>query len=274
MSRSGERPPAVADVASFPGLGLWTAFFFGFLYFPVAILVIYSFNEGRFAMLWSSFGLRWYEKILENGDIARAARNSLVVAFSATGVATVMAVAAALALARGGRFRGQTSALGVITAPLVVPEIVTAVATLIFFSTIGLALGLGNLIIAHSVFCIPFAFMPIRARLAGMDTTLEQAARDLYATRVAAFRYVTLPLLVPGILAGATLAFVASMDDFIISLMVSSAGNTTLPVYIYSMIRQGATPEVNAISSILFLVSLCLVTTYWLASRPRTAPDH
>jgi spermidine/putrescine transport system permease protein len=145
----------------------------------------------------------------------------------------------------------------------------TAIATLIFFSTLGIRLGLGNLIIAHTVFCIPFAFMPIRARLQGMDMSLEAAARDLYATPWQSFRLVTLPLLAPGIMAGAMLAFVISLDDFIISLMVADAGSTTLPVYIFSMIRFGITPEINAISTMLFAASVSLVTVYWLLSRPR-----
>ena len=150
---------------------------------------------------------------------------------------------------------------------LMVPEIVTAVAVLIFFASIGLNWGLGNVIIAHITFCIPFAFMPIRARLEGMDTTLEQAARDLYASEWEAFRYVTVPLLMPGILAGAMLSFVISMDDFIITLMVGGAGSTTLPVYIYSMIRRGLTPEINAVSTLLLLVSIAIVTAYWVMSK-------
>jgi spermidine/putrescine transport system permease protein len=173
----------------------------------------------------------------------------------------------ALVLARGGSFRGKTVSLGLITLPLMVPEIVTAVAVLIFFSAIHLNWGLGNVIIAHITFCIPFAFMPIRARLEGMDTSLEQAARDLYASPWEAFRYVTVPLLMPGIVAGAMLSFVISMDDFIITLMVGGAGSTTLPVYIYSMIRRGLTPEINAVSTLLLLVSIAIVTAYWILSK-------
>jgi len=156
-----------------------------------------------------------------------------------------------------------------------VPEIVTAVAVLIFFSAIGMNLGLGNVIIAHITFCIPFAFMPIRARLEGMDTTLEQAGRDLYASQWETFRFVTMPLLMPGIVAGAMLAFVISMDDFIITLMVGGAGSTTLPVYIYSMIRRGLTPEINAVSTMLLLASIAIVTAYWILSRKtQTSTEH
>ena len=148
-----------------------------------------------------------------------------------------------------------------------VPEIVTAVAVLIFFSAIGMNWGLGNVIIAHITFCIPFAFMPIRARLEGMDTSMEQAARDLYASEWETFRYVTAPLLMPGIVAGAMLAFVISMDDFIITLMVGGAGTTTLPVYIYSMIRRGLTPEINAVCTVLLFFSIAIVTAYWIVSK-------
>jgi len=191
----------------------------------------------------------------------------LIVATVATIFATAIATIGALVLARGGNFRGKTASIGLITLPLMVPEIVTAVAVLIFFSAIGMNWGLGNVIIAHTTFCIPFAFMPIRARLEGMDTSLEQAARDLYASEWETFRFVTMPLMMPGIVAGAMLAFVISMDDFIITLMVGGAGSTTLPVYIYSMIRRGLTPEINAVSTVLLLVSIAIVTAYWVVSK-------
>ena len=178
-------------VGRFPGFGVTTLIFFLYLYAPIAILVVFSFNAGRSATIWSGFSLEWYLRAFANDDIRRAALNSLTVATVATAIATVLATCAALAFARGGRFRGQTASYALLTLPLVVPEIVTAVATLSFFAAIGLSLGLGNVIIAHSVFCIPFAFLPIRARLQGMDTTLEQAAQDLYASEWQTFRHVT-----------------------------------------------------------------------------------
>ncbi len=260
------------NVAHFKNLYVLAGLFYAFLYFPIIVLIAYSFNAGKRAMVWQGVSLDWYAKVLGNEAILDAAKNSLLVGLIATILATTIATAGALALARGGEFKGKGLSIGVMTLPLIVPEIVTAVATLMFFSAIGLNLGLGNLVIAHTVFCIPFAFMPIRARLAGMDTNMEQAACDLYATEWQAFRYITLPMMMPGIIAGATLSFVISLDDFIISLMVSTAGTTTLPVYIYSMIRQGISPEVNAISTILFAISLVLVTVYWFASNPRKSP--
>ena len=249
------------------GLSDRTAEFIILLYLKIVVLIFYSFNANRMVMNWGGFGIDWYIKAFNNADIQKAVWNSLVVATVATGVATAIATIGALVLARGGNFRGKTVSLGLITLPLMVPEIVTAVAVLIFFSAIGMNLGLGNVIIAHITFCIPFAFMPIRARLEGMDTNLEQAARDLYASEWETFRFVTMPLLMPGIVAGAMLSFVISMDDFIITLMVGGAGSTTLPVYIYSMIRRGLTPEINAVSTMLLLASIAIVTAYWILSK-------
>jgi len=270
MNSDARTTGGAGNIVHFAWLKLWILGFYAFLYFPIVVLIAYSFNASRFAMIWQGFSLRWYAKVLGNDDIQAAAVNSLIVALSASAIAVTIAIVAALALARGGDFRGKTLSMGLIALPIVVPEIVTAVATLMFFSALGLSFGLGNLIIAHTVFCIPFAFMPIRARLEGMDSSLEQAASDLYANRWQVFRLVTLPFLAPGIVAGAILSFVISLDDFIISLMISDAGTTTLPVYIFSMIRRGVTPEVNAVSTILFGVSLVLVTIYWRASKPKT----
>jgi spermidine/putrescine transport system permease protein len=263
------RPKKRRAFGEVPGLRTLAFGFMVFLYLPIVVLVLYSFNAGNIVMVWTGFSTDWYGKAFANADIRKAAINSLVVATSATAIATTCATLAALALARGGSFRGKGATVGIITLPLMVPEIVTAVAMLVFFSNLGINFGLGNVILAHVTFCIPFAFMPIRARLDGMDTTLEQASRDLYASDWETFRLVTLPQLMPGVLAGAMLAFVISMDDFIITLMVAGAGDTTLPVYIYSMIRQGITPEINAVSSILLLFSIVLVTAYWFTTRTR-----
>jgi len=267
MSNATDKKRKILPVGHYRGLGAWTVAFFIYLYLPIAVLIFYSFNSNRMVMNWEGFGLGWYLKAFNNDDIQQAVINSLVVATVATACATAIATIGALVLARGGNFKGKTVSLGLITLPLMVPEIVTAVAVLIFFAAIGLNWGLGNVIIAHITFCIPFAFMPIRARLEGMDTTLEQAARDLYASEWETFRYVTVPLLMPGIVSGAMLSFVISMDDFIITLMVGGAGSTTLPVYIYSMIRRGLTPEINAVSTVLLLVSIGIVTAYWVVSK-------
>lgn len=230
-----------------------------FLYMPLVSLVIFSFNTGRSITVWQGFSFEWYARLLENQSLLDALRNSLIIALVAAGVGTVLSLFAAIAFVRGPHFPGKERVFSFLSLPLMVPEIVTAVATLSFFSLLELRLGLLNIIIAHTVFCIPFSFMPILGRITGLNDELEQAASDLYATPVRVFRLVTVPLLMPGIIAGFMMAFVVSMDDFIITLMISQAGSTTLPVYIYSMVKVGLTPEVNAVSSVVLLFSVVLV---------------
>ena len=242
------------------------------LYAPIAVLVIFSFNQNRSVTLWTEFSFRWYQSAFANDGIQNAALVSLKVAVVATIASTIFATLAALATTRTKNFRGLSWAYTIINQPLMVPEIVTAVATLSFFALIKQATGvtgIGYLMLAHTVFCIPFAYMPIRARLEDMDLTLEQAAADLYASSWRTFRYVTLPLLLPGIFAGAMLAFVVSLDDVIITLMVAGPGETTLPIYIFGQIRRGITPETNAVSTIFLAFSILFVTLFFLLGRKR-----
>jgi spermidine/putrescine transport system permease protein len=252
----------------FRGLGLTAAIFFAYLYLPIVLLIGLSFNENRLATIWSGFSLQWYGAVLGNPDIMQAAGNSLVVAGIATVVAVLAALLAALAMTKGP-FSGTTAMSGLLALPLLVPEIVTAVATLLFFVAIGIQLGLLTVIVAHAVFCIPFAYLPIRARLEGMDPALSEAAADLYANGWQTFRRVTLPLLWPGIISGAMLAFIISLDNFVITYFVAGAGATTLPVYIFGMIRIGITPEVNAVSALMLLISIAFVSLSWLVGRWR-----
>ena len=241
-----------------------------FLYAPLLLLVVYAFNDNRLTFIWTGFSLRWFAKALANEDLRRAATNSVIVAAIATPAATVLAIPAALAFERGRFLPGRALGEALIAMPLVAPEIVTAVATLVFFHAIGLHAGLGNVALAHIVFCLPFAVLPIRARLREMPRTIEDAAHDLYADRWQVFWRITLPLLMPAIIAGATLAFVVSLDDFLITLMVAQAGATTLPVYLYGMLRIGVTPEANAAASLLLAASVTAVTlAYFLAGRRR-----
>ena len=236
-----------------------------YLYLPVVVLVFYSFNGNRTATVWTEFSFDWYLRIWVNPSIQAAATNSLLVATVATTCATVIALLAALGAAR--RFLGLAVLEGAVTTPLILPEIVIAVATLLLFMALGVKLGLGTIIVAHTAFCIPFAYLPIRARLADMDKHIHEAAQDLYADRYVAFRRVTLPMLWPGILSGATLAFVTSLDDFITSFFVSGPGATTLPVYIFSAIKAGISPEINAISALMVLASILLVILSFVMGR-------
>ncbi|MFH1807005.1 MAG: ABC transporter permease [Pseudomonadota bacterium] len=252
----------------FRGITPMAMFFFAYLYLPILVLIVLSFNENRLATIWTGFTTDWYRVALSNDDMLRAAKNSLVIAVSATVIATTAATLAALGMARQ-RFRGETGVAAMLVLPLLVPEIVTAIATLLFFVAIGVQLGLISVIAAHTVFCIPFAYLPIRARLDGMDPALAEAANDLYANEWQAFRRVTFPLLWPGIMSGAMLSFIISLDDFVISYFVGGAGATTLPIYIFGMIRIGITPEVNAVSALMLIISIVFVSISFLIDRIR-----
>jgi spermidine/putrescine transport system permease protein len=255
------------DVKRYPGFKPFTLLFFAYLYLPIAVVVLYSFNNSRLVSVWEGFGLKWYVLALANENLLNALKVSLIVAVIAMTVATTVALLAALVLVRGRGVRFRRVSETVVNLPLLMPEIVLAVAVLILFSEIGIGNGILKLAIAHSTFCIPFAFLPIRARMQGMETDVEEAAQDLYANRWVTFRRVTLPLIMPGVFSGAMLAFVISMDDFITSNMLNSGGSTTLPVYIFSLIRQGVTPELNAISTLIIGASLIIATFAFILQR-------
>lgn len=242
---------------------------FVLLYAPLAPLVFYSFNAGTSLAFWEGFSFRWYEAAWNNQMVQEVTIRSVYLAAAASLFATTLATMAALATTRTKPYKGLTAIYAMINQPLMVPEIVTAVALLILFASIKAATeyhGMAYLIIAHTAFCIPFAYLPIRARLEGMDLSLETAATDLYATPWRVFRRVTFPLLWPGILAGAMLAFVISLDDVVITEFVKSAGQDTLPTYMLGQLRRVITPEVNAISSLLLGVSVILVTVVFFLS--------
>ncbi len=243
------------------------------LYLPMAVLVVFAFNTGESLSRWEGVSLRWFVKAFQNQQVLDAALRSLQIASAAAIIATVAAMMAALATTRTESYRGLTFKYAFINQPLMIPEIVTAVALLIFFARIKIWTGysgLGYLTAAHTAFCIPFAYLPIRARLENMDLTLERAAADLYATPWKAFRYVTLPLLWPGILAGLMLAFVISLDDVVITEFVKSGGQDTLPTYMLGQIRRNITPEMNAISALFLALSAGIVTIFFFVSNKRT----
>ena len=245
---------------------------FVMLYAPIMTLVVYSFNDGRSIAIWEGFSWRWYIQAWGNEQVKEASFRSLQIASFASICATAAATMAALATTRTKPFTGLTAIYAAINQPLMVPEIVTAVALLIFFAMIKVATGytgLAYLLAAHTAFCIPFAYLPIRARLESMDLSLERAAADLYATPWKTFRFVTLPLLWPGIMAGAMLAFVISLDDVVITEFVKSAGQETLPTYMLGQLRRVVTPEMNAISTVFLAISVLMVTIFFFLSRKR-----
>jgi spermidine/putrescine transport system permease protein len=232
--------------------------------------MIYSFNDSNSITRWDSVSLRWYYDLFYGVDAPKfktAAINSVSIAIMAATSATIIATMAATAMLRSGRFRGKSVSFALINLPLMVPEIVTAVATLIFFSAIGFTTGYLTILIAHIVFCIPFAYLPIAARMQGIEDVYEQAAQDLYATRFQAFRLILLPLMVPGIMSGFLLAFIISLDDFIITNFVKGAGVETLPTVIFGAVKQGIKPNIMAISTLLLVVSVGFVALSYFVGR-------
>ncbi|NGO50687.1 ABC transporter permease [Allomesorhizobium camelthorni] len=258
------------DLRSQPAFSFVALFTFFMLYLPIAALVMYAFNAGSSMAVWEGVSLRWFYEAAGNERVQEAALRSAVIAMFAALTATVAATMAAIATTRTRPYRGLTFKYAFINQPLMVPEIVTAVALLIVFSRIKVWTGysgLGYLVAAHSAFCIPFAYLPIRARLENMDLSLETAAADLYATKWQAFSHVTLPLLRPGIIAGFMLAFVISLDDVVITEFVKSGGQDTLPTYMLGQLRRETTPEINAIAVAFLLFSVVLVTAFFFVNR-------
>lgn len=260
------------DTARLPGFTTIAILVFVALYLPISMLAFYSFNAGKSVGIWEGFSLHWYVKAWANDLVKDATLRSLGIALVAAAISTVVATMAALGTTRRKAFKGQTFIYMMINQPLMVPEIVTAVALLIFFAWIKVRTGyqgIGYLIAAHSAFCIPFSYLPIRARLEGMDLTLETAAADLYATPWQVFRRVTLPLLMPGIIAGLMLAFVTSLDDVVITLFVKSAGQETLPTYMLGQIRRSVSTEIYAISTVLLGLTIAMLTAFFLLTRKK-----
>jgi spermidine/putrescine transport system permease protein len=237
--------------------GLYAAAIVGylFLYVPLAIVVAYSFNDSRLNAEWVGFTLDWYRLLFQNDEMIEAAVNSLIIATVASLVSTVLGTMAGFAL-----HRQHSRVLPVLVlAPIAIPEILMGVSLLIFFVMLNFTLGMLSVTLAHVAFCIGFVAIVVRSRLAGMDESLTEAARDCGATPAQAFRLVTLPLIMPAVIAGALMAFTLSIDDFVITFFTAGAGTQTLPLQIYSMIKIAVTPEVNAVSTLLMLLTLVLI---------------
>ncbi len=234
-----------------------------FLHLPVLVLVVFSFNASKYSVAWSGFTLDWYRRLAERPDLLRGLRASLIVGGISTVVATAFGTLVALGLVRR-RLPGRRSLEGFLYLPIVTPEIVAGISLLSLFVLLGIPLGLGTITIAHIAFNIAFVAVVVRARLEGVDRSLEEAALILGADELTAFRTVTLPLLWPGVLAGALLAFTMSFDDYVITSLVAGAGSSTLPVVVYGMVRRNVEPSVNAISTLILAGTSVLI---WLADR-------
>lgn len=239
-----------------------------FLYLPLAVLFAYSFNDSKYSMAWKGFTLKWYDALAANPQLVDAALHSLVLAVTAATIATLIGTLGAIALYRY-RFRGRATLSGLLYVLLLTPDIVLAISLLCLFVVLGVSLGFGSLVIAHVTFCLPFTVVTVYARLSGFDPRLVEAARDLGAGEFTAMRRVVLPLALPAIVAGWLLSFTLSLDDVVVSYFVSGPEYEVLPLRIYSMVRLGFKPEVNALATLLFVLSLVIVLASQLLLRQR-----
>ena len=235
------------------------AFGFAFLYVPILLLVVYSFNESRLVTVWGGFSTRWYGELFNNGQILEAAKTSLLVAVTTATFATALGTMAGLILARFGRFRGRTLFTGMITAPLVMPEVVTGLSILLLFVALEQVIGwpdgrgVTTITIAHVTFTMAYVAVIIQARLAQMDESVEEAALDLGARPAKVFFLITLPIIAPALLSGWLLAFTLSLDDLVIASFTAGPSSTTLPMVVFSSVRLGVTPEINALATLLIV---------------------
>lgn len=239
---------------------------FAFLYVPIIVLIVFSFNSARSGAVWQGFTLGWYDRMLNNARIIEAAGTSLLVAVLSTIGAVVIGTLMAMAMERYA-FKSKSLWDGLLYMPVIIPEIVAGISLLLFFAAVGIERGLFTLVVSHIAFSMPFVYLTVRARLADFDRSVEEAAQDLGANEWTTFQRITLPLLMPGIISGALLAFTLSLDDFVISFFVNGKGWQTLPVYIWGQIRRGVTPEINAISTLMLIFSIGLVIVSQLIQR-------
>jgi putrescine transport system permease protein len=251
-----------------------------FLYLPIVVLIIYSFNESRLVTVWAGFSTKWYGELLKDRQILEAAWLSLRVAFAAATAAVVLGTLAGVALVRGGRFRGRTLFGAMVTAPLVMPEVITGLSLLLLFVAMKQLTGwpaergILTIWIAHTTFATAFVTVVVTARLAEFDRALEEAAMDLGATPARTFLHITLPIIAPALLAGWLLAFTLSLDDLVLASFATGPKASTLPIVIFSSVRLGVSPKINALAAILVLIVMLGALTAWFVTRrtSRTAP--
>ena len=228
------------------------------MYLPILIVIIYSFNENKLTAIWSGFSLKWYTELLKDKDLMEALKNSFILGVLSCFCAGVIGTIGAVGMARMNyKTKGIMEYVSML--PIMIPEIILGMVFLAFFSAISLPFGMTTLVIAHTTFCIPYIYMMVKARLVGMDPTLLEAARDLGASEIRAFWDITLPLIMPAVASGSLLAFAMSFDDVVISVLVTNSRINTLPIKVFSRIKFGGSPEINALSTIMLSVTLIII---------------
>ena len=241
---------------------------FVFLYAPIVSLVVYSFNQSKLVTVWSGFSLKWYGELFNDAGIMSAAWVSIRIAFFTACASVVLATIAAMVMTRFRQFRGKTLFGALITAPLVMPEVITGLSILLLFVSMGMARGMTTIWIAHVTFCVSFAAVVISSRLGELDKSIEEAAMDLGANRVKVFFLITLPIIMPALISGWLLAFTLSIDDLVVASFTSGPSSTTLPMKVFSSVRLGLSPKINALATLMILaVSLASVVAWWLMAR-------
>lgn len=241
---------------------------FAFLYIPMVILVIYSFNESKLVTVWAGFSTKWYGELLQNDAFLNAAWVTVKVAVASSTLATILGTMAAYVMVRGGRFMGRTLFSGMIYAPLVMPEVITGLSLLLLFIGIGLDRGVFTIILAHTTFSMCYVSVVVSSRLVTFDRSVEEAALDLGCTPTEAFRLVTLPIIAPAVVSGWLLAFTLSLDDLVIASFTAGPAATTLPIKIFSAVRLGVSPEINALSTIMIaIVATGVIATSLVSKR-------
>jgi putrescine transport system permease protein len=248
---------------------------FAFLYLPMLILIIYSFNESRLVTVWAGFSTQWYGSLLQNQSFLDAAWVTVQVAVASSTIATILGTMGAYVLVRGGRFMGRTLFSGMIYAPLVMPEVITGLSLLLLFIGIGLDRGIFTVVLAHTTFSMCFVSVVVSSRLVSFDKSLEEAALDLGCSPFDAFRLVTLPIIAPAVISGWLLAFTLSLDDLVIASFTAGPSATTLPIRIFSAVRMGVSPEINALSTIMIaIVTVGVVTASIISKRSSLAQQR
>ncbi len=237
-----------------------------FLYLPIAMVVLYSFHASKYTYGWSGFSLQWYQELFQDEELFEALKNSLILAGLSCLSAAVIGTLGAFGMSRM-KFRGKGSLEYLTTLPIMIPEIILGMVFLSFFTLLGLPQGMVTLVIAHTAFSIPYVFMMVKARLAGMDVSIEEAARDLGAGAVRTFFDITLPLIAPAVASGSLLAFAMSFDDVVISIFVTGPKVTTLPIRIYTRIKFGVTPEINALCTLMLAVTVLVLVLSGVIGR-------
>lgn len=231
---------------------------FAFLYVPIVIIIIYSFNSTKSNVVWGGFTLDWYNTLFNDDNVITALKNSLMIAIISTIISAIVGTVGAFGFDRY-KFKGKSAISLLIYIPIVIPEIIMGISLLVFFSALQMDFGIVTLVLAHTTFCIPFVLINVKARLSGFDKSLEEAAMDLGASKITVFKTITLPIIFPAVISGAMLAFALSLDDVIINFFVSGPESTTLPIKIFSMLRFGLSPEINALCTIMLLTTFVIL---------------